>query len=196
MALLVALTGGAGFLCSAALLDAGVTQLWWRYLLSVGAAYLTFLILLWLWMRLRAPSYIEAHDLMGLTREDQSWDDAWRERRSRRETSLEDLLDGDLEVVLPLLAIMLLGTVLVACFYIIYAAPVLFAELLLDGVLSATLYHRLRTLDARHWLETALRRTYKLFLAAAAAMVVSGLAMALYAPNARSIGEVVHKLVS
>jgi CubicO group peptidase (beta-lactamase class C family) len=27
-----------------------------QYLLSVGAAYLTFLVLLWLWMRLRAPS--------------------------------------------------------------------------------------------------------------------------------------------
>jgi hypothetical protein len=196
MSVLVALTGCAGFLCSAALLHAGVTELWWRYLLSVGAAYLTFLISLWLWMRLSAPSYIDARDLMGLTREDQSWDDAWRERRSRRDASLEDVLDGDLEAVLLWLAIVLLGTVLSACFYIIYAAPVLFAELMLDGVLSATLYSRLRTLDARHWLETALRRTYKMFMAAATIMAGLGIAMAEYAPGARSIGEVVSRLLS
>jgi hypothetical protein len=131
---------------------------------------------------------------MGLAREDQSWDDAWRER-SRRGPSWEDLLDGDLlEYALPLLALALLGTVLFSCFYIIYAAPVLFAELMLDGVLSVTLYRRLRTLDARHWLETALRRTWRLFLGAAATVIMMGLLMESYAPGARSIGEVVSKI--
>jgi hypothetical protein len=167
-----------------------------RFALSAIGVYLAFLVLLWLWIRLRAPSYIDARDLLGLTSEDQGWDDAWRER-SRRGPKWEDLLDGDwLEYALPLLVLALLGSVLFTCFYIIYAAPVLFAELMLDGVLSATLYRRLRTLDARHWLETAVRRTYKLFLGAAATVFILGLVMEAYAPGARSIGEVLSKLLA
>ena len=73
----------------------------------------------------------------------------------------------------------------------IYSAPVLFAELLVDGVLSASLYRRLRGLQTRHWLETAVRRTALPFALTAAIVSASGWGMAHYAPEAHSIGDVI-----
>lgn len=191
MALLVAITAGAGFICSVALLHAGVAALWLRYLLSVGLAYLVFLGLLWLWMRTSAPSFIEPRDLVGLTTEERNAGNSWREPRTHRGSGLDDLFDIDFELGLPLLVLVFLGAVLLACCYIVYGAPLLFAELMLDGVLAATLYRRLRTLDARHWLATAVRRTCTTFLVAGAVVVISGLIMERLAPGAGSFGEVI-----
>src|SRR5688500_5100123 len=57
MLLLVALTGGAGFLASYGLLHAGLETLAWRYGLAVAIAYVFFLLLLWLWLRTGAEDY-------------------------------------------------------------------------------------------------------------------------------------------
>lgn len=194
MTLLVALTGGAGFVCSVALLHAGMTELWLRYPLSVAAAYLMFLMLLWWWMRISAPSYIDPRDLMGLTRVDQGWDDAWSERQ-RRGPSWDNVFDLLEELGLPLLLLAALSMLLFACCYIIYTAPVLFAELMLDGVLAATLYRRLRTLDSRHWLETALRRTFMTFFMSAVLLATAGAGMSYYAPGAHTLGEFLHEFL-
>lgn len=82
---------------------------------------------------------------------------------------------------------------LFSSFFMIYSAPApaLFAELLLDGVLSASLYRRLRGLETPHWLETALRRTALPFVLAAAIVSALGRGMAIYAPEAHSIGDVI-----
>jgi len=191
MLLLVALTGGVGFLCSTLMLWSGVNEMWLRYLVSVGAAYLAFLGLLWLWMRVSAPSYVDPRDLTRLDAADPAWDDAWRENESSGyRPSLWDIADAELGLALPVLLLVFLGATLVATCYIVYAAPVLFAELMLDGVLAITLYRRLRTLDVRHWLQTALRRTFSTFLLAGVILVVAGLGMSEYAPEAKSLGDV------
>jgi hypothetical protein len=194
MALLVALTGGAGFLCSFTLLRSGIDAMWLRYLISVGAAYLAFLVLLWLWMRISAPSYVDLRDLTRLDSADPAWDDARREHDSRRGPSLWDMVDMELEFALPVMVLVFVGSMLVASCYIVYTAPVLFAELMLDGVLAVTLYHRLRALDVRHWLETAIRRTYPTFLLAGVILVVAGLGMSQYASQAKSMGEVLMQM--
>ena len=59
MMLIVALTGGAGFLGSFALLAFGVDSLALRYPLAVGIAYLVFLLLLWLWLRTSSDDYAD-----------------------------------------------------------------------------------------------------------------------------------------
>jgi len=107
------------------------------------------------------------------------------------------------EAALPLLALLLVAAlvvgllgVAVSSLYILYAAPSLFAELLLDGVLAATLYRRLRHLESRHWLETALRRTAVPFALTAALLGVGGAAMQWYAPQAHSIGGVLQRAAS
>jgi hypothetical protein len=110
--------------------------------------------------------------------------------------------DAD-EAALPLLVLLLVAALLVgvlgaavSSLYILYAAPGLFAELLLDGVLAATLYRRLRHLESRHWLETALRRTAVPFALTAALLSVSGAALQWYAPQAHSLGGVLQEATS
>ena len=95
------------------------------------------------------------------------------------------------EAAIPLLVILVVVGLALSSLYIVYSAPVLFAELLLDGALSATLYRRLKGLERTHWVETALRRTALPFLLTAVFLTLSGWALASYAPNAKSIGDVV-----
>jgi hypothetical protein len=97
-----------------------------------------------------------------------------------------DLDDGWILVVLAAAAAILVG----ASIWIVALAPSLFAELLLDGVLSASLYRRLRRLPQRSWLETAVRRTILPFVLAAITLGALGMAMERYAPEARSLGGV------
>ncbi len=84
------------------------------------------------------------------------------------------------------------AVVLGAAIYVIYIAPVLFAEILLDAALAAGLYHRLRGVDAHSWWRTAIRRT--IVPAAASALIVSvaGAVMQSVYPQASSIGMVWH----
>jgi hypothetical protein len=43
----------------------------------------------------------------------------------------------------------------VAAFWIVWVAPALFAELVLDAALAAGLYRRVRGVRGDHWLRTA-----------------------------------------
>ena len=86
---------------------------------------------------------------------------------------------------------MLVGALLLSSLFVVYSAPILFAELIVDGVLSASLYRKLRELETRHWLETAIRRTAWPFAGTAAIVCDIGWAMAIYAPEAHSVGDVI-----
>lgn len=105
---------------------------------------------------------------------------------------MPDLPDAD-EATIPLgillVVVTIVVTVLTASVSVVYSAPVLFAELLVDGVLSATLYRRLRRLDTRHWLQPAVRRTVVPFAITALLMMSIGWGLSQYAPAARSLGE-------
>jgi hypothetical protein len=106
-----------------------------------------------------------------------------------------DVVSGADEAALPLLAVLLvlavIGTIVFSSMYLVYSAPTLFAELLVDGVLSASLYRRLRGLETPHWLETAVRRSAWPFFLSALLVSAAGWGMARYAPEAHSIGDVV-----
>ena len=54
MLLLVALTGGTGFLASWVMLREGVASMLVRYPIALGIAYGVFLLLLWTWLRTRS----------------------------------------------------------------------------------------------------------------------------------------------
>ena len=93
----------------------------------------------------------------------------------------------------PVIAVALAIGLAIASLYVIYIAPILFAEVLVDGALSYALYRRLRgEQESAHWLVTACRRTVLPFGATAIFLALTGVAMSAYAPGARSIGEVVH----
>lgn len=217
MFLLVTLTGASGFVASYALLHAGFVEMWLRYLASFGVAYLMFLFLLWLWLRTRAEDYADFPDISGSPSSGSgssgtcysgkggdfggggasgSFDSpsenisAISDSGSSVGDALGTVAEAE-EFAIPLVVLILLGAMLFSSLFMIYSAPVLFAELLVDGVLSASLYRRLRGLETRHWLETALRRTVLPFALTAAIVSASGWGMALYAPEAHSIGEVI-----
>jgi hypothetical protein len=201
------------------MLRSGADAMWLRYPLAVGVAYLVFLALLWLWLRSRAEDYAGGLDLPGSGSASSSGHDAGLQFEGAGghfagggasgsfDMPADDLslIDGDSspigdalgsatdadEFALPLVALILLGVAVFSSLFMVYSAPTLFAELLVDGVLSASLYRRLRGLETRHWLETAIRRTAGPFALTAALMAACGGLMAHYAPGAHSIGDVI-----
>ena len=78
--------------------------------------------------------------------------------------------------------------------YLVYFAPTLFAELLLDAGLAAGLYHRLLRTERRSWLTTAIRSTVVPACFVAALLALAGTIMQAVAPTAVSIGGVVGHL--
>lgn len=104
--------------------------------------------------------------------------------------------EGAIPIALILLVAVLVAVLLLASFYVIYLAPALFAELLVDGALSASLYRRMRGLQTRHWLESALRRTALPFLITALSLALVGHGLHVLAPEAHSVGEALRVLGS
>jgi hypothetical protein len=78
-----------------------------------------------------------------------------------------------------------------ASFYIVYIAPVLFAEVLVDGALSYALFKHLKSEERPFWLTSAVRHTLAPFALTAVLVCLAGLALSWYAPEATSIGEVI-----
>jgi hypothetical protein len=65
----------------------------------------------------------------------------------------------------------------------------------LDAALVGGLYRRLRRQDARHWLDSALWRTWLPALATSLLLMAIGFALQWAVPNAQSIGRVVRELL-
>ncbi|MEO5793791.1 MAG: hypothetical protein ABIP34_01830, partial [Rhodoferax sp.] len=107
--------------------------------------------------------------------------------------ALGSVADAD-EWAIPLVVLLLGAGLALSMLYMVYAAPVLFAELLLDGVLSASLYRNLRGLQRQHWLASAFRRTALPFVLTGVFLCLCAGAMRVYAPDAHSIGDVLQQL--
>lgn len=208
MGAIVALTGLAGFLCSATLLHAGMGAMWQRYPTAVLAAYIVFLLLVWVWLRLRGdggdgldlPDGGDAHAPSG-----------WHGGGGRSggggasasfdtdasPTELETLTLGDAvpdgfdadDGIFVAIAIAIAAAAALGAVWLVWAAPTLFAEILLDATLSAGLYRRLRHLQAEHWLVTAVRRTCWPFLLTAIVVAAVGALVQALVPGADSIGD-------
>jgi hypothetical protein len=94
-------------------------------------------------------------------------------------------------------AVVLIGIAALACAawtacWVVWSAPALFAELVLDSALATGLYRHLCRTPDRKWVYTALWRTAPRFALVAIVYGLAGAAMHLYAPEARSIGQVIH----
>lgn len=226
MLLLVMLTGLSGFLVSYAMLHMGLVTMWLRYLVTFAFAYLMFLGFLWLWLRAQPDHYTEFPDISGLSPSGTNHTEACHhgaggdfsgggassafDGSSDHISVSDDAGDtvGDAlgaaaeaeEFAIPLVTLILIVTAALSSLFVIYStiylAPTLFAELLVDSMLSASLYHRLRGIETRHWMETAMRRTVLPFMLAAVMTAIAGWGMALYAPEAHSIGDVLVHLKS
>ena len=183
MGLIVALTGGFGLLSSFALLQSGVGSMALRYPIALSLAYAFFSShlavasnecprlhrrarSLWCvanrsgWRRCHAP--LKAAEMAILEAEahrgafDGPGDAVGEAVSSPMKTvsdSVASVAEAD-ELAIPLVAIALALGIALASFYVVYIAPVLFAEVLVDGALSYALFRRLNREDARHWLSS------------------------------------------
>ena len=101
-----------------------------------------------------------------------------------------DFDDEGCAVVLALVALALaILAGLVVSFYVVWAAPALLAEILVDGLLVAGLYKRVKEAERRHWLRAAVRRTILPVVLTVASFTAAGYAMQRAVPEARSVGE-------
>ena len=214
MVLLVALTGGFGLLASFTMLQFGVDSMALRYPLALAFAYVFFLFLIWLWLRAKAEDYLNVPDITGLI-PGPGKPSCLSDLKSSGGASgtfdgsaepLEEAGSSPLGVVgetvgsaadagefaIPLVAIALSIGIAVASLYVVYIAPVLFAEVLVDGALSYVLFRHLRGQDPQHWLASAFRRTLLPFTATAVFLVAVGATMGAYAPGAKSVGQVIN----
>jgi hypothetical protein len=98
-----------------------------------------------------------------------------------------DLDDSGFLVVLAILAIAIAA--FGAAIYLVWSAPILLAEVLVDGLLMTGLYRRLkRTEDPEHWILGAVRRTWIPALVVAIIFGFAGWLLQRAVPDARSIG--------
>jgi hypothetical protein len=219
MSLLVTITGASGFIASFALFHAGFREMSLRYLLACAIAYVVFLLLLWLWLRTKAEDYLDIPDVgnalpssgnsagenvcyagkggdFGGGGANASFDGVSggvvpdvSDSGGVVGEALEGVAAAD-ELAIPLFVLLALAALVLSSLYVVYTAPVLFAELMLDGMLAAGLYRRLKGIESSHWIETALRRTFWPFFLTALVCFSAGWAMGVYAPEAHSIGAV------
>lgn len=188
-----------------------------RYPMAILLAYFVFLGLLglWLWLHKRNSSIdidpdfdIDLSDTSSTSEinyggEDESfagggaggsWEGVPESSSSVSSDSSSGLsLDGAFDLdegILVVLAVLAVVAGLLASVYIVYIAPALLAEILVDGILVASLYKRVKGIERRHWLRAAVRRTVLPALLAAIFFGIAGYALQSVAPEARSIGEV------
>ena len=216
MGLIVAVTAGVGLITSFLLLQSGMYSMAMRYPLALVVAYLVFLLLLWVWLRAKDEDFSHISDLpdvmpnlngghvsspfqsggggdFGGGGASGSFEDGTDSVTSNAVSdALSSVGDGADELAIPLLAIIFAIGMAVASLYVVYVAPTLFAELLVDGVLSYTLYRHLHKVETHHWLSTAFKRTIIPLLMTGVFLAISCTLMAHYAPGAKSIGEVIH----
>ena len=220
MLLLVALTGAFGLLASFSMLRLGLDSMALRYPLALAAAYGFFLVLIWLWLRTNAEDYFDIPDPSPLVPSGGSSADAGaftsggggdfggggasgsfdggsvdlgavaESPTNAAGAAVGGMSDAD-DLVLPLVVIALAIGIALASLYVVYIAPALFAEVLVDGALSYVLFRHLRAEERPYWLSSAVRHTVIPFAATGVFLAVVGAGMALYAPGAKSIGQVV-----
>lgn len=201
MFLIVALTAAAGFLASVSLLDVGLDALGQRYALSVIIAYLVFLLLLRTWVRMYDKS-LDIPDIGSGRSRGQSDAHAGAGRGADRHgygesRGLSEHLSGDIgdagDAVLVLLAFAVFAGALFSALWVVWMAPTLLAELIVDIALGARLYRRLRGIESTDWLRTALRRTALPFLIVLLFFAAAGTLAQLWMPEARSLGDLLRR---
>lgn len=211
MFILVSLTGLAGFGASVAMLAAGIDTMALRYLLAMGVAYIVFLLLLWLWLRTSAADYIDlvptdpgggpgtdaAADFTGGGGSFDGGGASANFDAGTGDSALDTVVDKPLSVIgeadeaaIPLVVVLLALGIALSSLFVIWSAPILFAEILVDGLLAAGLYRRLRVLDPQHWMVAAVKRTIIPFVLTTLVVAGAGWGMQAYAPEARSLGGV------
>jgi hypothetical protein len=190
-----------------------------RYPLAAVCGYLTFIVLIRAWIawqrgKLDPDVDIEPEVLDAVLQPGESSDDLELLRGGRSggarasdqwmvgssdsgagSTGGGSHVDVDLDDLWPVaLAVVCAIGGLAAILYVVYSAPILLAEVALDGAVVTTLYRRMRRADTAHWAATTLRRTWISATVLVVSTAIAGFAFERIAPEARSIGGVIREL--
>lgn len=209
--LILGISGLIAFVFSAWVLSLGLDEMGLRYLLATLVGYATFLLLIRAWIamhRVTDPGGLDGLNLpdgpsrsgggdAGFGGGESGGSGAGASWESPSDALPSVDIDGPDEALLAIPVMIAAACVLggvIAMFYVVYAAPVLLAEVALDAALVTGIYRRLRKEDARYWLGSALRHTWKPAAIAALCLWITGTAVQWALPDARSIGDVVREL--
>jgi hypothetical protein len=211
--IILGLTGVVAFLTSAVLLRLGVTQMVVRYPIAIAAAYGVFIMLIgfWLWLQRNDADMLDA---AGEVLDHTDWGGGGRISPSGGSVNLlSDMtappvppvsggsvgggpsfdivgIDVDLDdAIWAVLAIVVLVAGLLAILYIVYIAPILLTEVLVDGLLAAGLYKTVKGVEGRYWMTTVLRKTAIPAILALIFFSIAGFCVQKIAPEASSIGD-------
>jgi hypothetical protein len=216
LALMMTVAGAAAFLCSAVLLWSRIEvfgPMAPRYGAAALFGYLTFLLMIRVWISLHRPTESTSDDISPLDTVDfidvshtplpsapSSYQGgggpADRQAISPVRSSASGNgynwgpVDVDGDCVWLVIAAMCAAGGAVAIVYVVYMAPVLLAEVALDAAIISVLYRRLRRDEQGYWLTTVLRRTWGPALVLVVFAFLTGFALQKAAPEARSIGAV------
>ncbi len=198
MFLIVLLTGVAGFSFSFLMLKAGLHSMGIRYPLAVLLAYLVFLLLLRLWMSLasvgRAADVSEAVSDVGMHGGNIAAEFALdAETGGELAGDAIGALDFDVLTLILILVTILCAGIMI-CVYVIWTAPLLLAEVFVDGIVMTAVYKRIHAVGQPYWAFSAIRRTWLPAVLLAAFFSLAGFAMHRVAPDAPSIGRVFEEI--
>lgn len=207
--IILLITATVGFLTSLVLLQFGLDSMALRYPIAIGVAYGTFLLMLRLWLSIQnfwnidVPLDTSKIDLLDVSQYQfggggdfagAGAGGQWGEANLVSEPLSDSVLEVPIieleDIGLLILAAVAILTALLAVFYVAYIAPVLLAEIFVDGVLISGLYKSVKGVDQRHWLSTALRKTLLPALLAALLFGATGYFVQKAVPDAHSIGQV------
>jgi hypothetical protein len=96
-----------------------------------------------------------------------------------------DLDDGWALLIVGVVLLIALG----ALIYVVYIAPVLLAELIIDAAVVTSLYRPVKNIERHYWLMTALKKTALPAFIVALLFGVAGFVMQAAEPDAFTIGE-------
>jgi len=202
LAILV-MTGIVGALASFVMLHTGVNKMYIRYPIAATFGYLAFLISLRVWRDhlIRQPHFaFEIEKIVGDSSADTTADP------ENKEVDPNNPLVGGIGDAIEMFSvdapfiISLLISVIVLVFGLIVmfisTAPILLAEVLLDGLIMAGIYNRLKKAETDNLLGTAFRVTWLQAIFVVLGLLLIGVLFEAISPTARSIGEVVRPIVN
>jgi hypothetical protein len=199
MTFVIAASVTVWFGSSEALRWCGISAMWLRYPLALAVTYGLFLVLLSLLAMRTARRLDSRRDVLRRQSLRHQWHSDEEDELKKFNDFLDDVGDGFRQsneagkccTALPaFLTLMLSATVILICIYFVWLAPVIFAELIVEGSLAMWLYRPNARGTSTNWFHISLEQTGLPAFLMAACLVTVGIGFQIYAPEAETIVDV------
>ncbi|MBI3865664.1 MAG: hypothetical protein HY290_27640 [Planctomycetia bacterium] len=194
----IALSAAIGLGLSIALYNGWLFAMWIRFPLAAASSGVVFTIFMGLFALRTARLVEEGREevrrnafRLQFHRNDAELPDATRIMENIADSAREaGNQDFDPRALQAYLLFMLSMTVILICVYFVWMAPVLLADVVVEGSLVAWLYRPAFRTPESGWLSAVVEKTAIPALVLALAFAATGLGFQLYAPQATTVAEV------